>query len=267
MDDSGWFMVLSAFGVTLLYTLLAYCSTLGLVSSRTICQLCAVSGCFPVKTAWMARWRVTSRSMMFFLFCFFVGCMVGDHVVAKHTIPYNVHVGVDMAKLSYGLYRRCQSPLEFYGSVSFYPLLLEWDYGIDGYYLCDMPHGVFYLGKYVKLGVGYNFIKPTRHANQFSLGARYAISLGSDSVRRLGKPSEHRVMASWLEWVACAKVSLIPFVYIGSSLRFKVAKTVIRHGSTIRVGYLPGWGSADSRLGYGYNFYIGFVIPFRKILN
>ena len=184
--------------------------------------------------------------------------------MAKHIVPYNVHVGMDVAKLSYGLYRHCQSPLEFYGSISFYPLLLEWDYGVDGYYLRDMPHMGFYLGKYVKLGVGYNFIKPTKHANQFSVGVRYAISLGSGSVRGQGEPGEHRVMAGWLEWVACAKVSLVPFVYIGSSLRFKVAKTATRHGSNIRVSYLPGWGSADSRLGYGYNFYIGFVIPFKK---
>ena len=204
--------------------------------------------------------------------------MGGSYVVAKCIVPYNVHMGMDVAKLSYGLYRHCQSPLEFHGSISFYPLLLEWDYGVDGYYLVDMPHMGFYLGRYVKLGVGYNFIKPTKHANQFSIGVRYAMSLGSGRLGRLGTPAcvdnkihtvpcGHRVMARWLEWVACAKVSLLSFVYIGSSLRFKVAKMVNRHDPNIRVSCLPGWGSADSRLGFGYNFYIGFVIPFKKILN
>lgn len=219
------------------------------------------------------------RRIFVYLFSLFVCHHIGGgYVVAKRIVPYSLHVGMDVAKLSYGLYRHCQSPLEFYGSMGFYPLLVEWDYGFDYYHLENMPHMGLYFGEYLKFGLGYNFIKPTKHANQFSIGVRYAMSLGGSSIGRWvpsacvdnkmrAVPYEHRAMANWVEWVACAKVSLVSFVYIGSSLRFKVAKRVAMHRPNIRVSYLPGWGSGDSRLSYGYNFYIGFVIPFKKILN
>lgn len=217
-----------------------------------------------------------------------MGILFSHRALAKSLCPENIYIGVDVAKIGGSLYQNIGRAWEFNGSISFFPILTELDYGwalLERNHTHNLSHTT---GHYFKTGLSYNFVEPTAYPNQLALGIRYARSFfnfqlksGQIMCNHAGdSPCDQQCIpvpsclqnltgqgvVHWWELVVSAKVSLSALLSIGSALRFKFLK-VLESSWHVLPFDLPGWGFMDDQYAFGYNLYICLNIPLKGVKN
>ncbi|AXI24196.1 hypothetical protein CE557_372 [Cardinium endosymbiont of Sogatella furcifera] len=216
-------------------------------------------------------------------------CVVANVQLSNHRIwPTTWYLGIDVAKTCVGWYQKTGPAYEIHSSIDFYPILLDVDYGLGQIQRDGRPHNGSFAsarGQYFRVGLGYNFLTPTAHHNQFFIGLRYARSffdfqLKSNklqcnhpsnkacSPQRCIAPialrhSKDAAIVHWWEVVAGGKVYLMRALSIGCTVRYKFSKKIENKLCALPFD-IPGFGLAEFDHAFGYSLYVLLRIPLQQ---
>lgn len=110
------------------------------------------------------------------LLCMVLVAIIPQYVVANGRLPKKSirlitgYLGIDVAKTCVGWYQKTGHAYEVNGSIAIGSILLDADYGRGQIQRDNSQYkGSFASasGKYFRIGLGYNFLTPTVHHNQF----------------------------------------------------------------------------------------------------
>lgn len=227
------------------------------------------------------------------LLCMVLSATIPQYVMAKDKLPKNTiwpttcYLGVDIAKTCVGWYQKTGHAYEITGSIDFSRILLDVDYGLGHIQRDGRQHNGSFTsasGKYFRIGLGYNFLTPTLHHNQFFIGLRYARSsfnfqLESNKLQCNHPPadpctpaciapialrhSKDAAIAHWWEVVAGGKVYLMRILSIGCTARYKFSKKIENNLYALPFD-IPGFGLAEFDHAFGYSLYVLLRIPLQK---
>ncbi|WP_342264981.1 DUF6048 family protein [Cardinium endosymbiont of Philonthus spinipes] len=229
------------------------------------------------------------------ILCLILSAAIPGYAVANAPLPPNTiwpttwYIGIDLAKTCVGWYQKTGAAYEVNGSIDFNHILLDVDYGWGQIQRDGRPNkGSFSSaqGRYFRLGLGYNFLTPTLHHNQFFVGFRYARSFFNFQLEgnRLQcnhpadkactpeicsyapialRHSKGDAIAHWWEVVAGGKIYLISMLSVGCTARYKCSKSIENNLHALPFD-IPGFGLAEFDHAFGYSVYIALRIPLQK---
>ncbi|MEN8156855.1 MAG: DUF6048 family protein [Bacteroidota bacterium] len=131
-------------------------------------------------------------------------------------------------------------------------------------------------GTYARIGVDYNVLPVTDRSvhHSITIGFRYATSIFSHSAEQITLQSgywgdyfiesyENNLNGNWLELVGGMKAELLPNLFLGWSLRYKI---LLNPDMDPRVTPLliPGYGKGTEARGFGFTYSVFYKIPLLK---
>ena len=139
----------------------------------------------------------------------------------------------------------------------------------------DAPSYTFQSnGYYGRLGIDRNMLKGGNDILFF--GARYALSAFNFQSDRFvvaepywqeelvsNYPKEN-FLAQWVEGVAGLKGNVFGNFYLGFAARFKL-RVALSGNRDVGAITIPGFGDASQRTAFGFNYYVFYQIPFKKL--
>lgn len=185
-----------------------------------------------------------------------------------------VRIGVDVGKIAYYfLTNNTNRTIEFTADMSYKKLLLV---GEAGYSLFDINKENYTYqsnGLFARVGVENNLLKGGGD-NYIFVGARYSISQFSYQVSDILlvddkwgintiNSRKQSVMAHWGEAVGGVKVNVFGNVFLGFTARFKLRITQSDYAE-VEPLLIPGFGNPAKRSAMGFNYYVYYLIPFKK---
>jgi len=223
-----------------------------------------------------------------FLFvCFFANAQQDTTKVKNDSsasfLPTYVKVGVDIFPLAHELFGSDASYLEVVGEMDFKFILLNVELGTVDYSVLNEDYFSYSAkGNYSRFGVDLNVIPNDINNNEISFGARIGMSkfeqgyafnttnfMDTAEVKGNGWPlaelnyRKRGVGATWLELTNSVSVKIFKGLYLGYTIRLKMKPTVTNVG-TATPYYIPGFGKNHNTSQWGFNYYVYYVLPFRK---
>lgn len=204
-----------------------------------------------------------------------------DSIPAK-TDRYGLRVGVDLYKLTKGLYDNRYKGIEFVGDYRLtkkYYLAAE--IGAEDKTTDDDRLNFTTKGSYLKAGFDYNgYENWLNMENIISVGMRYGFSTFSQQLNtyKIYNPNPYwgeippissgekfnGLTANWIEVVAGIKAKIFNNVFLGFSLRMNVliANTKPENFENL---YIPGFNRTyNGNFGAGINYTVTYLIPIYK---
>jgi hypothetical protein len=204
------------------------------------------------------------------------------------TIPvkkdrYGLRVGVDLYKLTRGLYDSNYKGIELVGDYRLtkkYYLAAE--LGSEDKTTEDDRLNTTTKGTYLKVGFDYNAYENWLDMeNIISIGLRYGASTFSQRLNSYKtynaypywgempwKPSGEEfngLTASWIEVVTGVKVKVINNIFVGFSLRLNILVTDKKPSDNFENLYIPGFNRTYAgNFGAGFNYTLTYFIPIYK---
>ncbi|MDF9800741.1 hypothetical protein OKW21_006004 [Catalinimonas alkaloidigena] len=134
-------------------------------------------------------------------------------------------------------------------------------------------------GDYYKLGIDVNLLKDKQKNTYDAIGdviyfgLKYAFSNIDDQVS-FSTPdnfwgataitqSNENLSVSWVEMNAGVKVALFKNIFLGYTMRYRFGQRYIDRSSLVPYR-IPGFGSGEDEVNFGFDYYIYYRIPFRK---
>ncbi|XOV92468.1 MAG: DUF6048 family protein [Bacteroidota bacterium] len=127
-------------------------------------------------------------------------------------------------------------------------------------------------GTFYRIGLETNVLKNRSDANGLTLGLRYARSRFSDEMQITDdfgfgvvdlSPKNNAVKSGWLELNLGLNVKVFEQIYFGYLVRYKVYKS-IKGLEGLDPFDLPGFGRNENNSTVGFDYYIRWIIPFRR---
>lgn len=204
------------------------------------------------------------------------------------TIPvkkdrYGLRVGVDLYKLTRGLYDSNYKGIELVGDYRLtkkYYLAAE--LGSEDKTTEDDRLNTTTKGTYLKVGFDYNAYENWLDMeNIISVGLRYGASTFNQRLNSYKtynsypywgempwKPSGEEfngLTASWIEVVTGVKVKVINNIFVGFSLRLNILVTDKKPSDNFENLYIPGFNRTYAgNFGAGFNYTVTYFIPIYK---
>ncbi len=196
---------------------------------------------------------------------------------------YGVRVGVDLFKLTKGLYDKNYKGIEFAGDYRLtkkYYLAAE--IGTENKTTDDTRLNTTAKGSYLKVGFDYNAYQNWLDMeNIISIGLRYGASTFSQELNSYkiynansywGEQTSivsgekfNGLSASWIEVVAGVKAKVFNNVFVGFSLRLNRIITDKKPSVNFDNLYIPGFNRTyDGSFGVGFNYTVSYFIPLYK---
>lgn len=206
-----------------------------------------------------------------------------DSIVPVKKDRYGLRVGVDLYKLTRGLYDSNYKGIELVGDYRLtkkYYLAAE--LGSENKTTEDDRLNTTTKGTYIKAGFDYNTYENWLDMeNIISIGLRGGFSTFSQELNSYKtynpypywgempwKPSGETfsgLTASWLEVVAGIKVKVINNIFVGFSLRMNVLITDKKPSDNFENLYIPGFNRTYAgNFGAGFNYTVTYFIPLYK---
>lgn len=162
--------------------------------------------------------------------------------------------------------------LNFFASAEFYRFSVHVEYGRESRTIDNGVDVYTTAGSYYRFGPDFNFLFRDPDKSALFLGARYAVNSFSDELnyvnpspvwgdQRLFLENEN-LSADWIELTAGIKVKLFQTVWLGYTGRFKVGVDTFEDRALVP-SYIPGYGRADKRSTWEFNYWIIVRLPFR----
>lgn len=195
---------------------------------------------------------------------------------------YGLRVGVDLYKLTRGLYDDDYKGIEFTGDFRLtkkYYLAAE--IGTEDKTTDDDRLNSTAKGSYIKAGFDYNIYENWLDMeNLITIGMRYGASTFSQELNsyKIYNPNPYwgevpeitanekfsGLTASWAEVIAGIKAQVLPNVFMGFSLQLKMLVTNNKP-ETFDNLYIPGFNRTyDGDFGAGFNYTVSYFIPLYK---
>jgi hypothetical protein len=202
------------------------------------------------------------------------------------TVPktdrYGLRVGVDLFKLTRGLYDKDYQGIEFVGDYRFTKrYFLAAEIGAENKTTDDSRMNFTTKGSYLKAGFDYNgYQNWLDMENIISIGMRYGFSTFSQELNnyRIYNSSQYfgesqtinsgekfnGLTASWIEVVAGLKAQVLKNVFVGFSLRLNTLITNKKPDNFDNL-YIPGFNRTyNGTFGVGMNYTVSYFIPIYK---
>ena len=206
-----------------------------------------------------------------------------DTIVPVKKDRYGVRVGVDLYKLTRGLYDKNYKGIELVGD---YRLTKNYyaaaEIGSENKTTEDDRLNSTTKGSYLKVGFDYNAYENWLDMeNIISAGLRGGFSTFSQELNsyKTYNPNPYwgempwktsgekfnGLTASWIEVVAGVKVKVINNIFVGFSLRMNVLITDKKPSSNFENLYIPGFNRTYAgNFGVGFNYTVTYFVPLYK---
>jgi hypothetical protein len=194
--------------------------------------------------------------------------------IRNRFLPTGLRIGTDVIALARSNFEPGFKGQELAFDVDFNRYFLAVDYGNWGRTLHGDSGTYTSDGRYWRVGADVNFLSKDPERNMFFIGARYGQSNFSDNYNVTvvdplwGTLTENYVntdvSARWYELTGGIKVKIWKFFWMGYTARFKFwLKT---DSTPLMLPFdVPGYGRTDKESYWGFNYYVMFRIPFRKM--
>ena len=190
-------------------------------------------------------------------------------------LPSQVKIGTDLSYIGASILSKEKTQREYNADIDFNRFIVTMDYGTGTWNINDPDFDYDNSGTYFRMGVDYNFTKPSADNNAIYIGARYAISGFTENFTyRVDDPFygayEHQLNGidrngSWIEFVTGMKVRIWKGLFLGWTGRLKFASSVSSGPATFNTYWMPGFGKTNKDSQWGLNYQIYYRIPlFRK---
>jgi hypothetical protein len=192
--------------------------------------------------------------------------------------PTAIKLGLDPGTLGYMLFSEKRDFFEAEADVDFDQFFVVANYGTSTYLIDEPTYRYENSGSYLRLGADINFMHKDPNLNIAFFGLRYSSSTFDDRLdydtqaiiqSETGWPNTRetsrnsRVRANWYEVVTGLKIRVVKQLYMGFTLRFKLALS-LKEADEFRPYYIPGFGKNINPSAFGFNYYISYRLPFRK---
>lgn len=194
-----------------------------------------------------------------------------DSLKWRSFIAFNA--GTDVISAGKTLFRDDLDWLNFFVNAEFHRFAMNAEYGREKRIYDNGTDLYETSGSYFRVGPDFNFLfKDPDHSALF-LGARYSFNTFSDQLDySLNNPfwgdqqnslENGSLSADWFELVGGIRVKLFQTVWLGYTGRFKFAVDTFED-LTLIPSYIPGYGRADLRSTWEFNYWLMIRIPYRK---
>lgn len=204
-------------------------------------------------------------------------------VPAAKTDRYGVRVGVDLYKLTRGLYDSNYKGIELVGDYRLtkkYYLAAE--IGSEDKTTLDDRLNTTTTGTYLKGGFDFNTYENWLDMeNIISVGMRYGLSTFSQQLNsyKIYNPNPYwgeipwktsgakfsGLTASWIEVVVGVKAKVINNIFVGFSLRMNYLVSDKKPSADFKNLYIPGFNRTyDGKFGVGINYTVTYFVPIYK---
>ena len=206
-----------------------------------------------------------------------------DTIIPVKKDRYGLRVGVDLYKLTRGLYDENYKGIELVGDYRLTKkYFLAAEIGSEDKTTLDDRLNTTTKGTYLKAGFDYNgYENWLDMENIISIGLRGGFSTFSQELNSYKtynpnpywgeipwKPSGETfngLTASWLEVVAGVKVKVINNIFVGFSLRMNVLITDKKPSDNFENLYIPGFNRTYAgNFGAGFNYTVTYFVPLYK---
>ena len=188
-------------------------------------------------------------------------------------LPTGIRVGVDVIALAKSHFQDDFGGWEIAADVDFDRYLLAVEIGNWGRNFASDSATYGNSGNYWRVGIDVNFLTKDPDRNVFFLGARYAKSVFAESMSVMrydpvwgllaDKFYHSDVNASWIELTTGLKVKVWKVIWLGYTARFKFALSGDVTEEMLPAD-IPGFGTADNKVTWGFNYNIMIRLPIRK---
>nr|WP_040473942.1 DUF6048 family protein [Flavobacterium frigoris] len=205
-----------------------------------------------------------------------------EAVVPAKTNRYGLRVGVDLYKLTRGLYDSDYKGIEFVGDYRLTKkYFLAAELGNENKTTDDTRLNFTTKGSYLKAGFDYNAYENWLDMeNIISIGLRYGFSTFNQELNSYkiynanpyfgeipaiaSGEKFNGLTASWIEVVAGVKAKVFDNVFMGFSLRLNRLVSNKKPGNFDNL-YIPGFNRTyDGDFGVGFNYTVTYFIPLYK---
>jgi hypothetical protein len=202
--------------------------------------------------------------------------------VTQKTDRYGLRVGLDLYKLTRGLYDSKYKGLEVVGDYRLTKkYFLAAELGNENKTTADDRVNFTTKGSYLKVGFDYNAYQNWLNMeNIISIGLRYGFSTFNQQLNnyKIYNPTPYfqeipiiqsgqqfnGLSASWIEVVAGMKAKVFDNVFVGFSLRLNRLVTTKEPDNFSNL-YIPGFNRTyDGSFGVGFNYTVTYFVPIYK---
>ncbi|WP_395048818.1 DUF6048 family protein [Flavobacterium sp.] len=206
-----------------------------------------------------------------------------DNIIPVKKDRYGLRVGVDLYKLTRGLYDSNYKGIELVGDYRLTKkYFLAAELGSEDKTTEDDRLNTNTKGTYLKVGFDYNAYENWLDMeNIISIGLRYGVSTFSQRLNSYKtynaypywgempwKPSGEEfngLTASWIEVVTGIKVKVINNIFVGFSLRLNVLVADKKPSDNFENLYIPGFNRTYAgNFGAGFNYTVTYFVPLYK---
>ncbi|GAA0891592.1 DUF6048 family protein [Fulvivirga kasyanovii] len=192
---------------------------------------------------------------------------------SRRFIPTGIRVGADLIGFGKTFSKDDYKQYEFQADIDFYRYFLNIEYGQMERTLENSTSLYNVEGSYFKIGPDINFLHRDPDQSALFFGLRYATTSFSDNLNfsytnaafgdGTSEISNHNLKADWFEMVTGMKVKMWKFIWMGYTARFKFGVDTFERNELIP-HEIPGYGRADKKVSWGFNYYLIFRLPLRK---
>lgn len=188
--------------------------------------------------------------------------------------PSSFKVGGDVLGFGRSLIESDYTHYEAQFDVDFHRYFFVVDVGRQEHSFSGSSFAYSNDGNYFRVGIQANMTQFNEDRNVIFFGLRYARSNFSDKLN-FTQATDHwgsgdialnnnGLSARWFELNTGMKVRVTGQLYLGYTIRFKLAKSMSQPTSTLQPYTIPGFGLASKGSNIGFNYYILYRLPFRN---
>jgi len=200
--------------------------------------------------------------------------------IVSDSIPNSTLWSPTMFRLGYDLLGPLQNAIsrsrggwELTGEVDLNKFYVIAEYGNEHFDYGDSSYHYRTNGNYLRLGFDINMIPLDEFGSELFFGFRYATGSfdetlsGVTNVPQWGPgymdSKNSKIKSSWVEFTAGMKVKVWKQLYMGYTLRLKVAP-VLKGEQNLETYRIPGYGLYSKTNFWGINYYTMWRFKFRK---
>ncbi|WP_296620459.1 DUF6048 family protein [Marivirga sp.] len=188
-------------------------------------------------------------------------------------IPTGVRIGTDLVALGVNTFGNNRQRYELQADIDFHRIYLIGSYGINQYQSSGEGFEYTNNGNYFRVGLAADFLKFDPDHNTLTFGLRYARasfseSLTTDIVSPIYGPYQENlnndaVSARWFEMTTGLRVMVLKNLYMGYTFRIQLNRKIF-NASEFRSYDIPGFGRAEFKNRWTFNYYVTYRIPWKE---
>ncbi|UII28609.1 DUF6048 family protein [Fulvivirga maritima] len=191
-------------------------------------------------------------------------------------IPTGVRIGTDVISIVKTFTKDEYTEFNITADIDFHKYLFNVELGrMEQSMSTDNDSAAYEVkGSYLKLGPDINFLVKDPDRSALFVGLRYALSSFSDNLSYInndptygvtnGNLENSNITAHWFELTTGLKVQIAKPLWMGYTARFKVRLSNFEE-EELMPHTIPGYGLAEDNVTWGFNYWIMFRIPIRKV--